>query len=228
MTRRELVLLLLGVCIGVAIRAGMADEIRIEALLGKCRYNLADDTNWYYKYGAFHNDIRQNAQCGQLSLLWKIDRTFGFRASYVDFGTYSLDNDYPIDEQAYIRARNSHTAVNSAIGHLSGHGGAQGVAFGPAFETSAKDVTVGAETGLAYLYNWWHVSAQGVSDWSYADGWNTTWYVGSTARWKWLEAAIRVYGNVHANGGTKINPVFTGPTSGPLVQAIVGVSVPLK
>lgn len=231
---RDLALLMLGLVIGVLISASSADDMRAEAGLGVCRHHLAADASWRYAYGNYQTDMRLSPECGQLSLAWlPIERgraRFGLRASYVDLGSVRANNTFPSNEQAYFVAKDTRTAVASSTSSFTGTGTANGFTVGPAVERSfTRDVSMGLELGVAYLYTTWHVTSLNgmqTAPWEYADGWTRSLLGGVNARWKWLFASVRVYANVHASRAN-VNYQYIGPTSGPLVQGIVGVSIPL-
>lgn len=212
------------IMLSLALVAGNANaDLRMEASAGKCQHHLAPDASWHYEYGGIYQEKMQlNPHCLQLGLLWMPTKHYGVRAAYVDLGAVTADNTYPQDEAAYFAAKNSVTAPPPADGRFQGIGNSKGVTFGPVIEARG----VSAEAGVATLYNTWHAWVEGFPTWNYADGWNATWYAGAGVRWKFLTVNVRRYANVHASQAAK-NYQYIGPTSGPLLQVTVGLSVPL-
>ncbi len=195
--------------------------VRLEAFGGKCHHHLAPDASWHYGVGGYDTDMNLSPECGQLGVMWKKE-TFGLRAAYVNLGVIRANNSYPLTETAYFRAKALGMAVASETGRFQGTGVSRGLIFGPVAESKH----LGAEVGVAALYNTWHVDfpPQG---WKYADGWNATYYLGANVRYGRLMLAVRRYGNVHASQADK-NPLYIGPTAGPVTQVLFGLSVPLE
>lgn len=217
--------LIFGVAIGVLIGQSFAD-VRLEAAAGQCRHELGPDTSWYYQLGGFRTDMNMKPNCGQLGFLWEIDKTFGIRASFVDLGHIRADNEYPLPEAAYFVAKATHTAINAGTYRYQGNGGSRGFSLGPVVQKDALGMTFSAETGLAYLYNYWHAWTSTAGTWDYADGWKWSPYFGVGVRWKILTASVRYYTGARASQ-SKNDPLFVGPTNGRVMQMMLGVSVRL-
>lgn len=215
-----------------------AEGIRLEAAGGTCRHQLAPDASWSYReWGNYETKMELKPACYQVGLLWlpyQFDEIkWGGRISYVELGTITADNTYPVDEPAYFRAKDTRTAVQSATARFHGDGRSKGFTIGLAAETRALGLDWGAEVGLAFLRSTWHVDwpdgrvvGRCRSDWACADGNQITPYIGVNARWKYLFISIRQYTSVHASQ-SDANPLFIGPTSGSVVQATAGISVPI-
>ena len=205
---------------------GFTQELRVEATAGQCTHRLAEDTNWHYELGGYETNMGLKPNCWNLSGVWMMDKTFGWKAGVVDLGSVRANNTYPLPEQAYFDAKNNHTAIDATTYRFQGNGHSRGFTFGPVFEAKHKDFAVRSEAGVAVLYNTWHAWTAAAGTWDYADSWNSTWYVGGSVRYKYLMAGVTLFRNVHASNAN-LNPLFIRPTTGPVVQTTVGVSIPL-
>ena len=234
---------LTGLVVGLLLAVGftsIASDIRLEAAGGSCQHRLAPDASWSYReWGDYQTKMRLKPNCYQVGLSWlpwqRGATRYGIRIGYVDLGRIKADNEYPVDEQAYFIAKETRTPVNSATARFQGTGGSRGFTAGFAAETPMGAFHIGPEIGMAMLYARWHVQFPGFGaavasgcreDWACADGWHATWYVGATARYQWLFVSYRRYMNVYTSQSEK-NPLFVGPTTGPVDQVLVGISVPL-
>lgn len=233
--------LLLAVTLCVA-KAAIAEEpsLRLEAMGGQCQHRLAPDSSWHYQYGGYEINMPLRVRCLQLGLsvmpFGSGDLRWGFRVAYVDLGKIEANNTYPVNEQAYFDAKDSGTEVQSETARFHGQGGARGLTLGLASEYRVwRHLRVGPEFGAAGLYTRWHTQfnhAQAVNegcrtnDWACADGLHWTPYAGLTVRWEWLQVSARRYFNVLTSQSEK-NPLFTGPTTGPVDSIMVGLSIPL-
>lgn len=227
MTRRDLIYLAAGLAIGVAINASLADG-RLEGALGRCYHQPAPDTSWHYDFGGYRNDMEWRPTCGSLGIRWKPDEDsrLGVKLAYVDLGIIRADNTFPTDEQAYKVAKATKTAVQSATARYEGSGGSRGLALGPVYEIPVHALTFTAEAGLAELYSTWHAMATTTATWAYADGWVTSPYVGAGVRWRCFTFDVLYYTQARASQA-KENPQFVGPTSGKVVQTLIGLSFKL-
>lgn len=216
-----------------------AEGLRLEMAGGHCRHQLAPDSSWSYReWGNYETHIQNHPKCYQVGLLWLPHQfdgiKWGYRASLVDLGTITADNSYPTNEQAYFLAKATRTAVQSDTGRFYGSGSSKGLTLGLAAERHIFGLDLGAEVGLALLRSTWHVpdsphmvtTAHCRGDWACADGNQITPYFGVNARWKYLFISVRQYASVHASQSDS-NPLFVGPTSGPVVQATFGASLPI-
>lgn len=228
---------LLGLILAGVFFAAHAEGINLEATGGQCNHRLAPDASWHYEYGGYQNKMRLNTNCLQLGisvLPYEWDGVkWGFRAAYVSLGSVRADNTYPTDEPAYFRAKDSGTPVQSATGRYQGNGSTKGFTFGLAAEEERFGLRLGAEVGLAVLRSTWHVDypdgraiAGCRGDWACADSTHATYYFGVNARYKYLFLSVRQYANAHASNA-KANPLFVGPTTGPVTSVTLGVSVAL-
>ena len=210
-------------------------EVRAEAGFGVCHHALAQDASWSYRdWGNYQNHNSIEPACYQLSALWTPvhvhDFDSGLRFALVDLGTTSANgNTYPVNEAAYFDSRTNHTAITSSdTGVVYGKGHSRGFTLGPVIERRYSDFTVGAEVGMAFLYSTWHAYATDMNgthgEWRDADGWRHTPYLGAQLRYKWLSCSIRRYQDVGAHRACQ---GCWGLTLGPVVQATIGMSIPL-
>lgn len=232
-------------CFLLGLVAGMgaissASDIRFEAMGGTCQHRLAQDASWSYReWGNYETNMNIKPACYQLGVSWMPkwggETRLGLRISYVDLGKITADNTFPQDEKAYFQAKESGTPVNSTTSRFQGHGGTRGITYGLASEFPVGPLQVGPEAGAAWLFSRWKAffpdkeeerSGCGIG-WSCADGWHATMYVGATVRYEWLMFSYRRYFNAHASKASE-NPLFIGPTTGPVDQFVVGLSIPFK
>lgn len=219
-----------------AIEARYEGHMRFEAAVGTCRHHLAPDSSWSYReWGNYDTRMQVAPRCAQIGisvLPFEAGRTkWGVRAAYVDHGTVTADNTYPVDEPAYFRAKDTRTAVQSATGRFQGSGHARGFTLGLAAEQRHFGLDLGVEAGVALLRTTWHVpdsphmaTTGGCrGDWACADCVSSTWYAGVNARWENFFISIRRYANVHASQASR-NPLFIGPTDGPVNAVLVGIT----
>lgn len=208
-------------------------QVRFELGIGKCDHSLAQDGSWSYRdWGSYqnHNDVHPG--CAQAGAIWmpahRWGLDFGLRGAVVDLGAVkATGNTYPINEAAYFQARTARTAVvDGGQGTLSGEGSSWGFTIGPVMEKRFGNFNLGGELGLAYIKSTWHVSMSDplLIDWHNADGWRWTNYVGAQARYKLAYVSVRRYADV---GAWSSEPGRWGLTLGPVIQASVGLSVPL-
>jgi hypothetical protein len=222
--------------------AASATGLRLEGALGRCRHHLAPDSSWSYReWGTYENNMQVQPHCFQVGIVvlpyeWNSVK-WGFRAAYVDLGRVTADNTFPLDEPEYFRAKDTRTPINSPTGRFHGYGTHRGLTLGLAAEKPMLGLDFGVEAGLALLRNTWHVNLPGMSamvgcreDWACADGNQITPYFGVNARYKIFYVSVRQYMSVHASNARMNVPhsdLFTGPTSGPVTQVTIGVSIPL-
>lgn len=230
---------LLGVAGGMAAFSNAEPTTRVEILGGSCQHRFAPDSSWSYReWGNYETNMDLSPKCYQLGVSYLPFQLkgwdWGFRAAYVDLGRIDADNTFPVNEPEYFRAKETKTPVNSPTERFQGTGGARGLTLGLATERKVGPLHVGPEGGLALLYSRWHVESPDVvailngcrSDWACADGWKATAYVGLTARYGWLMVSARRYLNVRASQAQD-NPLYIGPTTGPVDAVMVGLSIPL-
>lgn len=225
------------VAIGITSRS---EGVRLEGAAGHCRHRLAPDASWSYReWGNYQTSMELNPACYQIGLsylpLELYGVKFGIRGAFVNLGRVTADNTFPTDEKEYFRAKETRTAVQSDTGRFQGYGTSKGFTLGLAAERRRYGLDFGAEAGIALLRNTWHVNLPGFGsavlngcrdDWACADCLNGTWYVGVNARYQYLFVSIRRYANVHASQAGR-NPLFVGPTDGPVTQITAGISFPL-
>jgi hypothetical protein len=230
---------LLGLAGGMAAISN-ADGIRLEVSGGNCKHRFAEDSSWSYRdWGSYETNYDLTPECLQIGaswMPWSVGKLkYGVRLAYVDLGKIGGDITYPVDEPEYFRAKETRTPINSETARLHGQGGSRGLTLGIASEYPVGPFWIGPETGVAMLYSTWRTTfnhAQAVNegcrqDWACADGWHATLYAGATLRYEWLFLSYRRYANVHASQSEK-NPLFIGPTTGPVDSVLVGLSIPLK
>ncbi len=242
---RDLAMLLAGLvfgltgAIGVNAVSGEESPVRLELLGGHCKHRLGPDSTWHYQYGGYQTNMDMTPNCIQAGLSYLPfkwgDLRFGGRVAYVDLGKITAHNTFPIDEKEYFRARDAGEPVNSAEGRYQGLGGARGLTLGLASEYPVGPFKIGPEVGAAFLYARWAVMVPGEvqdispgcrGDWSCANGWKVTPYIGVTARYEWLEVSFRRYANVRASQRDN-KDYMIGPYTGPVDSVMVGISVPL-
>lgn len=221
MTRRDLICMFLGAVFAVA--SNSRGELRFEGAVGQCKYRLAEDTSWHYGVGPYFTNMELTPHCGQLGVLWKPNDTFGLRFAYVDLGTVTAENSYPVDEPAYMRAKATSTGIVSETAIFQGQQQARGLSVGPVIEKKAAGLTWSVEGGVSALYITWRAMTPVYPDWRFADGWKFAPYVGAGVRKGIVTAGFRVYSNAHASR-TDICEQCFGPTKGPVVQTLVGLS----
>lgn len=227
---------------GLISHAGDYQDFRIEVLGGTCQHRLAQDASWSYReWGDYQTNMQLNPDCLQAGFSWMPKwkelggHRMGLRFAYVNLGKIVAHNTFPADEPEYMNAKAEGRPINSPTSAFEGHGGSKGITYGLASEFNVKGVHVGPEAGIATLYSKWRayfwnneeeVFGCGVG-WACADGWHSTLYAGMTVRYEWLMFSTRRYFNVHASQAEK-NPLFIGPTTGPVDTFLVGLSIPLK
>ncbi len=236
---------LLGVAGGMGAFSSAEPTVRLEAALGATKYRLSDDSNWHYSYGStYAQKMELQAKSYQLGVSWwpkraKFgDTSFGLRGAFVDFGKYTLDNEYPACEPCYFKAKEDKTAAPEGKGRFQGQGGSKGLTFGLAAEHKVWKLYPGAEIGMAALYSTFHTGIsheQAVMEgcgrkWACADGLTWTWYVGASLRFERASVSIRRYDNVRASNASSDHPLsalFVGPTAGALRGVYVMYSHPI-
>lgn len=233
-------MLLAALLIAGAAHADDEGSLRLELMGGQCQHRLAVDASWHYEYGGYETNMNLRPKCLQLGISvmpFKYrDLRWGFRVAYVDLGKIIADNTYPVDELEYFHAKDEGREVNSETARFHAQGGARGLTIGLASEYPLwRELQVGPEIGAAGLYTTWHTQfnhAQAVNegcrtvDWACADGLHWTVYAGVTVRWQWLMISARRYFNVLTSQSEK-NPLFIGPTTGPVDSILIGLSIPL-
>ncbi len=234
---------LLGLAGGM-VAVSNAEPVRVEALGGQCKHRLAPDSSWHYQYGGYETNMELSMKCAQLGFSFLPyeyrNLKWGYRFNYVHLGHVKADNTFPLDEKEYFRAKETGTQVNSPTARFRGQGSTKGITVGLASEYPVLGLHVGPEVGIAALYSTWHTDIAKESwttyaapltgcradDWACADGWKATIYMGLTLRYGWLSVSARRYENVHASQSEK-NPLFIGPTTGPVDTLMIGLSIPL-
>lgn len=215
-------------------------DVRFEIAAGNCKHRLAQDASWSYREkGDYETNMRLDPDCHQLGASWMPkwsglgDLRLGVRGAYVHLGRIEADNTFPLNEPEYFRAKEEGGPVNSETSRFTGHGSSQGFTLGLASEYPVWKFHVGAEVGAALLYSSWKAFFKNGEEqiygcgagWRCADGWHWTPYVGASARYEWLQISWRRYMNAHASDATQ-NPLFIGPTTGPVDQMLIGLSIP--
>ena len=205
-------------------------QVRLELGIGKCQHSLAQDGSWHYTYGGYQNNNSVRPTCYQAGASWmpahRWGLDFGVRGSFVELGEVKASgNSYPINEAAYFQARSTRTAFNDGgQGYASGEGSSWGYTVGPVVEKRLGSLTLGGEAGLAYIHSTWHANTVLYPSWAFADGWRWTNYLGAQVRYKIAYVSVRRYADV---GAWRPCDGCWGLTLGPVVQATIGLSVPL-
>jgi opacity protein-like surface antigen len=218
----------------VTVANTRADEFRLEAGLGACRYSLAQEGSWWYD--GYRTDTKLTTPCHQVGLSWLPAVTGGWklggRLAYVNLGTVKANNSFPaVEDGSY---HDNRVNPKGPVGEYSGRGGASGVTLGPVAERSYGAWTLSGEAGVAYLRTYWHVDDASIEgekqdiNWRHADGNKWTWYAGLgthydlTKHWR-ADLTFRYYGRVHASQA-QTNYQYIGLFGGPAYTVLVGAS----
>jgi hypothetical protein len=240
--------------IGVALLVGaltsgraQAEGLRLELAAGVAHHRLAPEGSWWYD--GFERETKLTVPSFSAGVLWTPIEwkryRFGLRAGYVDLGTVTASNSFPIVEDhsaadARVNPTCNRTTLAGCTGKFKGTGWAHGWYLGPAAERDFGRFTLGAEAGLLYYKSAWIATDFKVADekgvfipgdwdgmrWDQIEAWHGTSYAGLNARWRALFVTGRVYNDVHA-ADTNKGKDFIGMTSGPVWSVLAGISWPL-
>ena len=235
---KDMTFLLLGLVLGIGIRAGITGDLRVEALGGQCEYGKVGHRVWYSEN--YWHELSMQDGCVFLGLS-SVDRGqgrmhFGWRLGYTDLGAARAAGVYPIkNEDEITDGRSCDLATgNGCLARGFGYQTARGVTAGGVVEFDAfKGSTIGVELGGFFYYGRWVVDVASYPDTStfagqHVDwaGWHATPYIGATFRYGYLMAMARRYERVKAAEHNCEG--CSGVAGKEATQFLIGFSVPLK
>jgi hypothetical protein len=249
---RDIVWLIAGLTIGVAITAPRSEGLRLEAGVGTCKAQKAQEGTWYQD--DFEHHMQLHDRCGEFGIAYDTPlKDIKIAARYVNLGQYAVHAQANADDQDNAALRGSVSSNNrrpecaggfaaDCLYQWDGSGGVKGFLFAVGWEpVHLGPVHFGAEAGMYFYKARWRETIHPIDCpanqcWQMQidqrTGWQRAPEFGLTARWEYLYTAVRRY-ELRMPGGT-VNPMEAtqapGITTGfraPIYQFVVGLSIPL-